>query len=192
MKKTRNVSQSDEDLVALSLKERDFFGCIVDRYEEKLFRYIRRITNVPVEDVEDLLQESFIKAYIHLNSFDPSLKFSSWIYRITYNHVVSSHRKRMVRPEGNSIDVENSVLENIASQEHIVDDIDKKERNKNLKYAIEKLDNKYKEVIILFFFEEKDYKEISDILEKPIGTISTLLSRSKKRLRQLYDKEKMV
>ncbi len=187
-----NVSQSDEELVKLSLKEREFFGYIVDRYEKSLFRYIQRITNVPLEDVEDLLQESFIKAYTHLNSFDPSLKFSSWIYRITYHHVISSHRKRSIRPEGNSIDVENSVLENIASQEHIIDDIDTKERNKNLEKALQKLDSKYKEVIILFFFEEKDYREISDILEKPIGTIATLLSRSKKRLRQLYDKEKGI
>ena len=70
-------NKSDEDLVVLTLKNRDVFLYLMRRYEAPLLRYIRRIAGVNIEEAEDILQESFIKAYQNLNDFDPKLKFSS-------------------------------------------------------------------------------------------------------------------
>lgn len=66
---------TDERLVELSLQNQGFFAILVSRYEEKFLRYIKRRTRVSGKDAEDILQEIFIKIYINLNGFDPSLKF---------------------------------------------------------------------------------------------------------------------
>jgi len=140
------------------------------------------------EESEDILQETFIKAYYNLKSFDLDLKFSSWIYRITHNQTINAHRKNKARPQGNSVDIEDHVLENIIQDFDFVEEIDSKYLAKDIKKILDKLDEKYKEILILRFFEEKDYKEISDILKKPMGTVATLINRAKKQFKDEYQK----
>jgi RNA polymerase sigma-70 factor, ECF subfamily len=176
--------RTDEELVASTLQDKAIFGYLIARYEAKMMRYIRRISNVSQEEAEDVLQDIFIKVYSNLNDFDHKLKFSSWIYRIARNEVISNYRKNKVRPQGNLIDVEDDVFGNIASGVDIVKDIDDKELKKSIRKVLEKLDPKYKDVLVLKFLEDKDYKEISDILKKPMGTVATLISRAKKELKK--------
>jgi RNA polymerase sigma-70 factor (ECF subfamily) len=177
---------TDEELVVRSREKSDFFGCLVYRYEKKLLGYIRRITNVSFEEGEDILQESFIKAYRNIYGFDENLSFSSWMYRIVYHEVIRNYRKRSVRPEGNIIDIDDESLHRIASDEDVIKNIEKKDKREYIKNIINRLDNKYKEVIILYYFEDKNYSEMADILEKPPGTVATLLSRAKKKLHTLF------
>ena len=184
-----NVEKTDEELVALSLQNRDFFAYIVDRYENKLFRYIRRITNLREDDLYDILQDIFIKVYQNLNDYDSSLSFSSWIYRIAHNQVIDTYRKNKARPQGNYVEVDDSVLENFINDFDFINDIDLNYLKKGIDKTLNNLDNKYKEILILRFFEEKDYKEISDILKKPMGTVATLLNRAKKQFKENYNYE---
>ncbi|PIZ73055.1 hypothetical protein COY06_05820, partial [Candidatus Peregrinibacteria bacterium CG_4_10_14_0_2_um_filter_41_8] len=65
----------------------------MQRYEGRLLAYINRLINVSNGEAEDILQEVFIKTYQNLNGFDLNLKFSTWVYRITYNQVISFFRK---------------------------------------------------------------------------------------------------
>lgn len=174
---------TDEELAARCLKKPDVFAYIIERYEGRLMRYIFRVTNATREEAEDILQESFIKAYTNLNDFDTSLKFSSWMYRIVYHQVISTYRKNKARPQGNSVDVEDEVLTRIASDEDIVRDIDRKQLAEKLRAVLANIDEKYREVLVLFYLEDKDYREISDILQKPMGTVATLLSRAKGKLK---------
>ncbi|QQS60952.1 MAG: sigma-70 family RNA polymerase sigma factor [Candidatus Moraniibacteriota bacterium] len=183
------IGINDEDLVSRSLLNRDFFGCLVKRYEAPLLRYIHRITNVSSEEAHDLLQESFIKAYSNLNGFDVTLSFSSWMYRIVYHQVISAYRKKSIRPEGHLLDIDDEILGRIKTEENILKDIERKDISRLVQEAIESLDEKYREVIVLYYLEEKNYQEISDILEKPPGTIATLLNRAKKKLRELLYKK---
>ncbi len=171
--------QKDEDLVLSVLKNRDCFLYIVERYQEKLFRYIRRISALSEEDIEDLLQEIFIKVYKNLNDFDTSLKFSSWIYRIAHNEVISNFRKIKARPQ-KVWDDENLLL-NIASKLDFVRDLDNEFLQKNINEILEQMDLKYREVLVLKFLEERSYKEISDILKKPVSTVGTMINRAKKQ-----------
>src|SRR3989339_1384271 len=100
MDNLQDLSQkTDEELVSLSLQNQDNYLFLIRRYQDKLLRYIQRISNVSLEDAEDILQEVFIKVYYKLNDFDPDLKFSSWIYRITHNQVISHYRKTQARPK---------------------------------------------------------------------------------------------
>lgn len=176
-------NQTDEELVVLARTDREVFGVLIERYTDKLLRYMRRITNKREEDLKDILQETFIKAYINLNNFNTDLSFSSWIYRIAHNHVISVYRKDKARPHGNSIDIEDHILENIIGDEDVFEEVDRHFLRNNLDRCLVELPEKYREVLILNFFEEKDYREISDILKKPIGTIGTLLNRAKKALK---------
>ena len=90
---TKIVEKTDAELVELALENQAYFSDIVYRYQTKLTYYIRRLSNFPDEEIEDILQDVFIKVYKNLNDFDQSLKFSSWIYRITHNEVISKYRK---------------------------------------------------------------------------------------------------
>ena len=93
---------TDEQLLELAKTNEQAFACLVDRYEKKLLSYIMRISNVNLQEAEDILQDAFIKAYTNINDFDSKLKFSSWMYRITHNEVISAYRKRKARPQGNA------------------------------------------------------------------------------------------
>lgn len=179
---------SDIQLVQLSLKDLRNFEYLVERYEPLLLRYMKRITNVGREEVEDLLQDIFIKVYQNLNGFDQKLKFSSWIYRIAHNEIVNHAYKKKVRSVTTSISDGNEHLlqqgkwteENGA---HF--DLESKESGERMRDALMELPDKYREVLILKFFEDKSYREISDILKKPEGTIATLLNRAKKKFKKL-------
>jgi len=181
------AEKTDEELVALTLENPQVYAFLVERFEEKLLRYIMRISRSTKEDGEDLLQEVFLSAYKNLNDFDQDLKFSSWIYRITHNKVISHFRKVTARPKTTTYEGDSNLLNILASDEDIARSLERKYTAQEVKELLEKLDERYREVLVLKFLEEKDYKEISDILEKPMGTVATLISRAKTQF-----KEKML
>lgn len=173
--------KTDEELVSLSLKDKDAFWILVKRYEDKLSRYIKRISLIKGDSLEDLLQEIFIKVYINLNAFNTDLKFSSWIYRIAHNETISFVRKNKKHEQNISID--EGDLEIIISEIFIEEEHFNKELFQKLNEAIFELEDKYREAIVLKFIENKSYEEISDILEKPTNTIGTLINRAKQKLK---------
>jgi RNA polymerase sigma-70 factor, ECF subfamily len=97
--------KKDEELVLISISDQDAFSELIRRYEAKLFNYIKRISSLSKEDAEDILQEVFIKVYKNLNGFDVDLKFSSWIYRITHNEVITNFRKFSRKPKIFDLDI---------------------------------------------------------------------------------------
>lgn len=182
------VNKTDEQIVVLTLKNQDYYLCLMKRYEVKLLNYILKISNISREDAEDILQEVFIKAYQNLNDFDLNFKFSNWIYSIAHNATISSFRKKKVRPQTVSWEDKdsNNILESTLDVENT--SLQKLTYKQILK-IINRLPLKYKDVLILKFMEGKDYREISDILHKPMGTIATLINRAKKSLKQELKKE---
>lgn len=179
-------NKTDNELVALALTNQDYFLYIIKRYKIKLSSYIRRISGLRDEDIEDVLQDVFIKVYLNLNEFDSSLKFSSWIYRIAHNQVISDYRKKKVRPHGNTVELNEKAIEHIASNLNLVKEIDIKILRKSIFKILNKLDRKLKEVVVLKYFEEKNYKEISDIIKKPVGTVGSMINKAKKEFKKEY------
>ncbi len=178
----------DKELVVLSIDDSRYFYCLMRRYEEKLANYVRRFTYLKDDDIADIVQESFIKAYQHLNDCDCNLKFSSWLYRIVHNQAVNFMKKNK---QSVKIDIENDneFVDWLVADTNIEKETITKHFNDYVKAIIEKLKPDYKEVIVLKFFEDKDYSEISDILQKPMGTVATLLSRAKIQFKEIYEKE---
>lgn len=188
MPKDRDIQgKTDEELVKLALADRDDFLHIVRRYQSKLFGYIRKITDVSAEDAEDLLQEIFLKAYLNLNDFDIGLKFSSWIFRIAHNEVISAYRHNRARPQHNALPLDETLAENIVADFSLNRQVDAAILKEKVAAVLERIKKEYREIIILKFLEEKSYLEISDIIKKPMGTVASLMNRAKKDFIKAYE-----
>ncbi len=177
-------NMDDNDIIALVQDGKtECFDIIIDRYEQKLFYYVMRFVN-NADEARDLVQIVFIKTLKHIDSFDCDKKFSSWIYRIAHNEAMNyltrnQHRKCM------SIDDEKTKMDctDIAGAENTaLDDWFQIELRDELHSAVEQLPEQYAQVIQLHYFEDKSYKEISEIINKPTSSVGTLLRRAKKRL----------
>lgn len=174
--------QSDFELIELAKKNPEAFGLLMERYQEPLLRYIHRLGQYAKEDAEDILQEVFIKIYQKLNTYTPSIKFSSFAYRVAHNHVIDSFRKMQSRPKMSMLDEDE--WEKIASlSTHLDVDITQKDCAEKIQECMRDLPLPYQEVLVLRFLEDKEYEEIMDILKKPKGTIATLIARGKEKLR---------
>ena len=191
----RDLSTTDEQLVSLTLKDKNYFEPLMERYEAKLLRYIKRLTGLQKEYSEDILQEVFINIFRNLNSFDTDLSFSNWAYRIAHNESLNYIRKHHGK-ETVALDTDNEDATNLinifASDADVHAETIQNEMVEKVRRIIYLLPKKYKDVIILYYLEGKDYAEISDILKKPMGTIATLLSRAKNKFKDLAKKNNVT
>jgi len=179
----------DKELVVLSLQDSQYFYCLMKRYEEKLTNYVRRFTYLSDDDIADVVQDSFINTYQHLNDCDCNLKFSSWLYRIVHNQAINFIKKNKQSLKIDILDRDDEFVDWLVADTDIEKETITRHFNDYVTTILEKLKPDYKEVLILKFFEDKDYQEISDILQKPMGTVATLLSRAKIQFKEIYEKE---
>jgi len=180
--------KTDAELVRMALRNRNDFCFLIEKYSSKLSRYIFRLSNAPKEDIDDILQEVFIKVYKNLNDYDCDLKFSSWIYRIAHNQLMDFYRRKKTRPQVLIAQDDYDFFDIIGESFDLANCAQNQDDKKRILETLDKLDGKYKEVLVLRFLEQKDYKEISDILKKPEGTVATLINRAKKQFKELYGK----
>ena len=157
---------SDEDLVFNLDKTGDveFFEILMNRYKNNIHNFILRYISSR-EDSEDLTQEIFVKVFFKISSFDSSkASFKPWLFTITKNSIYNKLKeKKMVRLTYDVEDTNNVVGDN--------DDI--------VQTGLNKLDKKYRLVLIMYYIEGFKYKEISEILKLPINTVKTRIKRGK-------------
>jgi RNA polymerase sigma-70 factor (ECF subfamily) len=175
----------DSELVQKSLVEVNYFSCLYERYEAKLLRYVLCSSSFSEAEAEEVLQEAFVKAWRNLNSFDQTLKFSSWIYRIVHNEVISQWKKSHSFGKNQKLQIDDELFVNLPSSLDIAAEISQKVEAENIRDILNLLPTKYRDVLVLKFLEEKSYEEISDIMKKPAGTIATLINRAKKAFKEL-------
>jgi RNA polymerase sigma-70 factor, ECF subfamily len=175
-----HTDESDEAVVRrVQAGDGEAFGVIIDRYEEKLKRYGRRFLSGR-EDIEDVVQDVLVSAYRSIHSFDTSLRFSSWIYRIAHNAFVNTLRSRKYRVFDIDFDtlISHHVVEDSESIER-----DRKELAELMEHALARVSPKYREVLVLHYFEDMSYKDIADVLQVPVGTVGVRIKRAKEALR---------
>lgn len=183
--------KSDAELVLLALKNQQFFEQLVSRYEQKLARYVRRLSGLDNESIEDILQETFIKTYVNLNDYDSSYTFSSWVYRITHNETVNYLRKNkkiVVVPLETEDEDSKNLIEVLKSEIDVAEDVSRKDMIERIRAAIGLLPEKYREILILRYMEDLDYQDISDVLRMPMGTVATTINRAKEKFKQIAEK----
>ncbi|KKQ39922.1 MAG: RNA polymerase sigma-70 factor, ECF subfamily [Candidatus Magasanikbacteria bacterium GW2011_GWA2_37_8] len=175
---------TDEQLVAEIRKSNpELYGEIIKRYEVKLTHYLRKFIR-DADELEDVLQEVFIKTYRNLYGFDVEKKFSPWIYRLAHNEAINQIKK--YKKESFSLDEKE--WEIVDKKIDIIGKIDADFSRVKIEEALARLDNKYRDPLVLYFFEQKSYEEISDILHIPISTVGTLILRGKNKLKDFLKK----
>lgn len=180
------MSQAQEDkiLVANSLVDPNNFRLIVEKYQAPLIRYVKRLLSVPTEDVEDIVQEVFIKVYQNLNGYNPELPFSSWIYRISHNAAISFYRSTKKHKTDMSVDAEENeaLINSLELSVNPKNQIEAALLMDHARQAINALPKTLRDVSLLRFLEDKSYQEISDILRMPIGSVATAVARARKKI----------
>ncbi len=169
------------------------YTALVDQHRAAIFHIINKI--VRNEDVaNDLVQETFMKAFSSLAMYRSEYRFSTWLYKIAANASIDYLRKKRIqalsldRPlETKDGQVEFEVADYTYHPER---DLERKQQRFSIDEAIESLPPKYREVIIYRHKEDKSYEEIADLLNIPVGTVKARIFRArellKKKLKSIY------
>ncbi len=178
--------QEDTQLIHRALKgEQAAYKRLMKKYREQIHALIARIVR-DSQQVEDLTQEVFVKAFASLRHFNEEYAFSTWIYKIATNSSIDYIRKRKL--ETFSIDKpigfeDSDVSFELPDTTYEPDkDMMQRQRTKLIEAAIERLPEKYKRVIILRHTEDRDYSEIAKMLKLPIGTVKAHIFRARELL----------
>lgn len=186
-------SLQDDTLVKKAIDgEEQAYKQLVEKYERALHFHILKMIK-DTSKVEDLVQESFVKAFESLHSYNTNYAFSTWLYRIATNHTIDHLRKKKLKTLSidEPVDTPEGGLKVQLPDEKAQADrnIIRKQRQQMVGQAIENLPDKYRDVIKLRHMEEKSYQEISEVLTLPLGTVKAHIFRARELLyKALKDK----
>lgn len=161
------------------------FSILVDSYKDLVYTICLRMLG-DGEDAADASQEVFLKAYRSLGSFQERSKFSTWIYRIAYNHCISVIRKRV-----KVIDLvdEREEGDDMLNDPDALDQMSRKERSVYLQMALEALPETDAVIVTLFYYEEKSLEEITEVTGLSSGNVRIRLHRSRKKMMKVLNEK---
>ena len=180
--------QTDEALVRLVLGgERESFAVLVDRYKRGITNFIGASVRSS-SDVADLSQETFMRAYAHLGTFNPSLgRFSTWIYHIARNVVRTHLGKSLRRPQTQELGEERtleSVLPDLSADADPARGILRAEAEADVRAALAELPERTRAVLSLRYYNNLEYQTIAETMGLSLGNVKTLIHRGKLALAQ--------
>lgn len=162
---------------------------LIHLYRDKLHRLAYRMLNNQ-HDSEDIVQETFVRVYLNLNQYDDTQKFSTWIFRIGKNLCIDLLRKKKdVRSldSGLGDDKERTFYDKLTSDEIGPENrVLLNEFKDQLRKVIDKLSDKYKTIVTLYYLHELTLEEISETLSLPVTTVKTRLYRGREQLRKKW------
>lgn len=176
-----NSSRSDAELIKSVLaSNKDDFAILMNRYQQKIFAYLYRFLFQNKEAAVDLTQDVFIKVYKNLGSVDTDLPLQPWIYRIAHNEAINYLRTKARKKETPLTEKHWHTLSNPDE----ADPLELEDQKELILRALDLIDKKYKEVLVLFFFEELSYQEIAEVLNTSTNTVGTFVRRGKLQLKK--------
>lgn len=187
MNNKTSIKDIDErEIIRLILNgDKNYFKLIQKKYYSLIYNLIRKIIK-DEDDIDDLVQETFIKVYNALPNYQFNFNFSSWIFKIASNNCIDFIRRKklnFVYIDKTNEDEEDEFKFDIKDPSLTPEEqLQNKERSQILKEAIKKLPKNYQQVLYLRHEEELDYKEISERLNIPLGTVKIHLFRARKQL----------
>ena len=186
MEKGFSLKTDEEIAYLVQSGQVEFFNILIERYEEKIKRYSRKFLSSQ-EDINDVLQDVFIKAYKNIQSFDAKRKFSSWFYRIAHNELINNLKKK----KNQSLPLFNLDAffpQHFHQDNNLKKEINRWETEELIDKCLDKLDFKYREPVILYFFEGLNYKEIAEVMQIPISTVGVRIKRAKEIMKSVCKK----
>ena len=166
--------------------DRDTFAGLVDRYKRGITNFIGASVSTP-SDVADLAQETFLRAYAHLGTFNPALgRFSTWIYHIARNVVRTHLGKTLRRPAAADLGEERTLentLPDLSAEADPAGGVLRAEAESEVRAALAELPERTRTVLALRYYDNMDYQTIATTMGLSLGNVKTLIHRGKLALR---------
>lgn len=177
-------AETDEQLVRKAQEENDrAFGQLVERYESKVYSLALKMLRNP-EDAEDVLQDTFLRAYRGIKSFKGNSTFSTWVYRITANSALMRLRKKQLPTVSIDDADEREAPINIADwAPGPAEQLLSQETQRAMNEAIEALPAEFRQVFVLRDIEELSNSEVADILDLSVAAVKSRLHRARLKVR---------
>ncbi|MEZ5337021.1 MAG: sigma-70 family RNA polymerase sigma factor [bacterium] len=182
---------SDEELVMqLAAGDAAAFDQIFDRYHKQIYNFIRKQVSER-ENIEDLVQEVFLRVFKSSKNFDPSKKFSSWVYKIALNEV-KRHWKKSAAKQTFSLNTPVGDEGSESERQDFIEDfrdlpenvLERENFSETLKVLIDRLPEKQRTVVILKIYHELTFEEIAEICECPLSTVLSRMRYAVNKLRR--------
>lgn len=172
----------EEDLIRESLAgDSNAYGQLVERFQDRLFNAMVNVVGSH-DEAEDVVQESFVQAYVKLHTFHGNSKFFTWLYRIAFNNALSRQRKRR-----GDVSIEHGRETTGSDPEDRTEAPDepllRQERVTLVHSALELLSEEHRSILVLREMEEMSYEDIAGLLGINIGTVRSRLSRARGQLK---------
>ena len=171
---------NEREIIALlqdSTRQREAFECIVKEYSEQLYWQIRRMV-LSHDDANDLLQNTFIKAWMNIDYFRGEAKMSTWLYRIALNECLTFLNKQRANAQLSIDDAQAEMMDKLETDPYFDGD----ETQKIFLNAVHALPEKQQMVFNLKYFKEMKYEEISEILGTSIGALKASYHHAVKKI----------
>ena len=181
---------SDEFLITRILSgESELYGTLIARYERPIVNYIYRMIG-DYDQALDLAQEVFFKAYRSLERFDPSFRFSTWLYRIASNRSIDHLRKQapvllsLDEPPETDLGRRESAIQLKSAARGPEDLLASQQLGERISEAIDELPGSYRELVLLRHLQGLSYEDIARVKRLPLGTVKNRLFRAREILRR--------
>jgi RNA polymerase sigma-70 factor, ECF subfamily len=188
------ATDDDRQYVVLCQKgDTEAFGELVDRYQKKMLNIAYRMTG-DYDDACDVVQEAFLAAFRAIKKFKGDAQFSTWLYRIVVNHTKNRLKQVQSLKHHEQATINDFAEEGrtfcpaCATDKYPDEQMVQQEREAQVQQCISKLDNEYREVLVLRDIQGFSYEEIRDVLQIPDGTVKSRLSRARCALKDCLTK----
>ena len=178
-----SINKSDEELLLLfkTKEKKEFaFSLLIKKYQERLYWHVRKMVIIH-EDADDVLQNTFIKAWKGLENFEGKSKLYTWLYRIATNETITFLNKKKKKAEDSYESYENFLSNNLENDRYFTGD----EIQTKLQKAILKLSEKQRVVFNMKYFDDLKYKEMSEILGTTVGGLKSLYHHAVKKIEEI-------
>ena len=181
-------SGSEDILIRQALNgDQKAYQTLFEAHKQAIFHIIVKIVRNS-EEAQDLVQETFIKAFGSLKSYNPTYRFTTWLYKIAANSSIDYIRKRKIQTFSldQPLETKNGrVSVEVADMSyHPERDLTAKQQKVSISEAIDSLPNKYRQVIVKRHQEDKSYEEIASSLGVPVGTVKARIFRARELLKK--------
>ena len=182
--------QDDGELVELTLKGDDAaYAALVNRYLPQIFPFVSRLLG-NTRDAEDAAQETFVKAWRKLSSYDRERSFRTWLFAVAHNTAFDFLRKRResVFSDFETLPGDNPLLDSMTDDEMLPDEqVLGREAAEEMELLLGKIPPLYREVLALHYYNGFTFEEIGAVLKKPLNTVKSQHRRGLALLRKLVD-----
>lgn len=155
------------------------FSVLVNQYKDLVFTLSDKMLKNK-EEAEEASQDTFVKVFYSLNKFKGDSKFSTWIYKITYNTCLDRLKKS--KKENNVVYIEDFSEQQVRAIEDVLDAIDEKDRNQKIQECLQLLPSEEAFLLTLYYFDDQSIEEIAKVIDCNANNVKIKLFRSRKKM----------